>query len=75
MATDDFEVWKICREINLFRTMALCGAYKCIFCKKNEVSDRTMCSNFAPVAARCSANHDPRVFEGSSRWSVSSLRN
>ena len=71
MATDDFEVWKICWEVNLlFHTTILCSAYKCIFCKKNEASNRTMGSDFALVAARCSANHDPRVFEGSSRIGV-----
>ena len=29
-----------------------------------------MGSGFALAAARCSANHDPRVFEGSSRIGV-----
>ena len=70
MATDDFEVWKIYWEVNLFHTMILCGAYKCILCKKNQVSNRTISSDFAPVVARCSANRDPRVFEGSSRIGV-----
>ena len=70
MATDDFEVWKIYWEVNLFHTMILCGAYKCILCKKNQVSNRTISSDFVPVVARCSANRDPRVFEGSSRIGV-----
>ncbi|KAH8702866.1 hypothetical protein GQ44DRAFT_778387 [Phaeosphaeriaceae sp. PMI808] len=74
MATDDFEVWKICWEVNmLFHTPNLRGRYKCVFCKKEEESDRPSGSDFALVAARCDANHDPGAFEEGRRIGVCPL--